>query len=101
MCMIWISENDFRQSHTIFQTLRDLSLGAKPTVKSEKVTERKKFVPNLNVQRLIKKEDEVTKVEKGRGRKERKHEKREKNSRDRPTLIQTGSIFSEGKWIAC
>ena len=75
-----ISENDFRQSHTIFQTPRDLSLGAKPTVKSEKVTERKKFVPNLNVQRLIKKEDEVTKVEKGRGRKERKHEKREKNS---------------------
>ena len=62
--------------------------------------ERKKFVPNLNVQRLVKKEsDEPAKSTEGKGgkrRKENKHERREKNSRDRPTLIQTGSIFSEG-----
>ena len=64
-----------------------------------KPVERKKFVPNLNVQRLVKKEsDETDKVENrgGKRRKENKHERKEKNSRDRPNLIQTGSIFSEG-----
>jgi len=84
-----------------FRSKRDLTLGAKPSPNPiPKPLERKKFVPNLNVQRLVKKEsDEPAKSTEGKGgkrRKENKHERREKNSRDRPTLIQTGSIFSEG-----
>jgi len=74
---------------------------ARKPVTTAKVTDRKKFVPNLNVQRQVKKEEAVTEVkgEKGGGNRrnrENKHARKEKNSRDRPTLIQTGSIFSEG-----
>ena len=64
--------------------------------------ERKKFVPNLNVQRQVKKESDTPPrkdAKDGKRRKENRHERREKNNRDRPnrpTLIQTGSIFSEG-----
>lgn len=107
----------------MFQTQRDLSLGAKPVLGTKsgfdtkpvlgalspksvvnpltKLPDRKKFIPNLNVQRQVKKEsDEPEKNEpKWKRRKENKHERREKNNRDRPTLIQTGSIFSEGKKI--
>ncbi|XP_023333297.1 DNA-directed RNA polymerase III subunit RPC4 [Eurytemora carolleeae] len=105
--------------HT-FRAQRDLSLGAKPVLGTKsgfdtkpalgalspksvvnsqtKLPDRKKFIPNLNVQRQVKKEsDEPEKNEpKWKRRKENKHERREKNNRDRPTLIQTGSIFSEG-----
>ncbi len=68
--------------------------------------DKKKFVPNLNVTRNIKKEgaDKATatstKTDKGgkRDRKENKHEKREKHHKDRPALIQTlGSVFADGK----
>ncbi len=68
-----------------------------------KSLERKKFVPNLNVTRQIKKEnnaDAASHATNGGGGKRRrdnnKFERREKNSRDRPALIQTDSIFSEG-----
>ena len=105
----------------MFQAQRDLSLGAKPVLGSKsgleakpvlgalspksvvnpqtKLPDRKKFVPNLNVQRQVKKESDEpeTNEPKWKRRKENKHERREKNTRDRPTLIQTGSIFSEGK----
>ena len=75
------------------------------TTTAKVMTDRKKFVPNLNVQRQVKKEVEeaaVTEVkgEKGGGNRrnrENRHARKEKNSRDRPTLIQTGSIFSEGE----
>jgi len=84
-----------------FKTQRDLSLGANSTGKcSTKPLERKKFVPNLNVQRIVKKEndesDKVDNVKWKKKKKENKHERRDKNTRDKPTLIQTGSIFSEG-----
>jgi len=88
-----------------FKAQRDLTLGAKPVNKSSttKPLERKKFVPNLNVQRLAKKENnESVKVDNnpkaGRKKKENfnKHDRRDRNFKDRPTLIQTGSIFSEG-----
>ena len=47
-----------------------------------KLPERKKFVPNLNVQRQLKKEsDEPEKSEpKWKRRKENKHERRERNN---------------------
>jgi len=80
-----------------FKSQRDLTLGVKPSVKPLlRPLERKKFVPNLNVQRLVKKDvdEKVDKVTKRK--KENKHERREKNSKDRPNLIQTASIFSEG-----
>lgn len=84
------------------QEKRDLTLGAgkAPAV------EKKKFVPNLNVTRNIKKEtpDQAaakSREEKGkRDRKENKQEKREKHHKDRPALIQTiGSIFADGKRV--
>jgi hypothetical protein len=68
--------------------------------------EKKKFVPNLNVTRNIKKEAEQqpAKEEKSgggkRGKKENKqHEKRDnKHHKDRPALIQTlGSVFADGE----
>ncbi len=68
---------------------------------------KKKFVPNLNVVRNIKKEADLpsAREERGgkKGRKENKHEKREKHSKDRPALIQTlGSIFADGEiCISC
>lgn len=79
-------------SRSSFKAPRDLSLG------SPKVTEKKKFIPNLNVARTVKKEVDESqaggKKEHGR-RAGKKQEKKEK--KERPGLIQTmGSIFSEG-----
>lgn len=79
-----------------FKGQRDLTLGGKT------VPERKKFVPNLNVQRQIKKEPEENnsdKKEKRDKHKNHKHDKHEKKDRhkNRPELIQTmGSVFAEG-----
>jgi len=91
-----------------FKPKRDLTLGGggssslssiKTINSSVKPLERKKFVPNLNVTRQVKKEnngESAAAVTGGKRRKEKKFERREKNSRDRPSLIQTDSIFSEG-----
>lgn len=92
-----------------FKPKRDLTLGGgkasntpiKSIASSIKPLERKKFVPNLNVTRQVKKENNGLSIGAGREgtgkrRKEKKFERKEKNSRDRPSLIQTDSIFSEG-----
>lgn len=99
-----------------FKDKRDLTLGAGKLaataagavggVAVAAAAEKKKFVPNLNVTRNIKKEGSDTttaskldKPDKGgkRDRKENKHEKREKHHKDRPALIQTlGSVFADG-----
>jgi len=72
-----------------FKAPRDLTLG------SPKVTERKKFVPNLNVTRTIKKEEDQQGGKKDSPRRGKKPEKKER--KERPGLIQTmGSIFAEG-----
>ena len=79
-----------------FKPKRDLTLGSSAV----RPLEKKKFVPNLNVTRQIKKESDsvISKNNSlGKRKKENKHERRDKNSRDRPNLIQTDSIFSEGK----
>ncbi len=106
------------------QVKRDLTLGARPVgltaarpgaaptaggaaAVPAAADNKKKFVPNLNVVRNIKKEADLpsAKEERGgkKGRKENKHEKREKHSKDRPALIQTlGSIFADGELcISC
>lgn len=78
-----------------FKPKRDLTLGSSAV----RPLEKKKFVPNLNVTRQIKKESDsvISKNNSlGKRKKENKHERRDKNSRDRPNLIQTDSIFSEG-----
>ena len=85
-----------------FKAPRDLTLGAAQAKGSEK----KKFVPNLNVTRKIKTEPELNnaKPEKtgenkhGERRKNIKKEKPDKQvKKERPQLVQTtGSIFSEG-----
>ncbi len=100
---------------------RDLTLGARPVALTAArptaggaaaahptaADNKKKFVPNLNVVRNIKKEADLpsAREERGgkKGRKENKHEKREKHSKDRPALIQTlGSIFADGELcISC
>ncbi len=101
------------------QVKRDLTLGARPVgltaarpgatptaggaaPPAAAADNKKKFVPNLNVVRNIKKEADLpgAREERGgkKGRKENKHEKREKHSKDRPALIQTlGSIFADGE----
>ena len=100
------------------QVKRDLTLGARPVgltsarpgaapptaagAAPPAADNKKKFVPNLNVVRNIKKEADLpsAREERGgkKGRKENKHEKREKHSKDRPALIQTlGSIFADGE----
>lgn len=90
-----------------FKPKRDLTLGGGgtasipsiKTISSVKPLERKKFVPNLNVTRQVKKEKNVESfgaATAGKLRKEKKFERREKKNRDRPSLIQTDSIFSEG-----
>ena len=76
------------------------------TPAAAKPLERKKFVPNLNVTRQIKKENngDAAATNGGSGKRRRdnnKSERREKNNRDRPTLIQTDSIFSEGNFYYC
>jgi len=102
------------------QVKRDLTLGARPVgltsarpgaapptaagAAPPAADNKKKFVPNLNVVRNIKKEADLpsAREERGgkKGRKENKHEKREKHSKDRPALIQTlGSIFADGEII--
>ena len=90
----------------VTQGKRDLTLGATKAAAAAATTnaEKKKFVPNLNVQRNVKKEPDLTAVkeDKGgkKGRKENKHEKREKFNKDRPALIQTlGSVFADGESI--
>jgi len=90
-----------------FKPKRDLTLGGGgpasipsiKTISSVKPLERKKFVPNLNVTRQVKKEKNVESsgaATAGKLRKEKKFERRDKKNRDRPSLIQTDSIFSEG-----
>ena len=81
-----------------FKAPRDLTLGAAQA----KPVERKKFVPNLNVTRNVKKESE----EGGGGGGGRREDRRRGGKRDRgghrerkerPALIQSmGSIFAEG-----
>ena len=76
-----------------FKAPRDLSLGSA----TAKTPEKKKFIPNLNVSRNIKKPVEV-KTEKNQENK-RKFVKKEKHDqrREKPGLIQTtGSVFAEG-----
>jgi len=84
-----------RSSLPSFKPKRDLTLGSSAV----RPLDKKKFVPNLNVTRQIKKESDIV-ISKnnslGKRKKENKHERRDKNNRDRPTLIQTDSIFSEG-----
>ena len=80
-----------------FKAPRDLTLGAAQA----KGTEKKKFVPNLNVTRKIKTETESEKKTLVTPENRRKHVKKEKPDKhvrkERPQLIQTtGSIFSEG-----
>ena len=97
-----------RSSLHSFKPQRDLTLGGlsggggggavgnnKPLAKP---LERKKFVPNLSLSRQVKKEVESDKKNNslGKRKKENKHERREKNYRDKPSLIQTDSIFSQG-----
>jgi len=79
-----------------FKGQRDLTLGGKT------IPDRKKFVPNLNVQRQIKKEpdgnssEKKEKRDKNKNHKHDKHEKKDRN-KNRPELIQTmGSVFAEG-----
>jgi len=79
-----------------FKAPRDLTLGAAQA----KPVERKKFVPNLNVTRNVKKEPEEGGVggrreERRRGGKRERGERRER--KEKPALIQSmGSIFAEG-----
>jgi len=77
-----------------FKGQRDLSLGAK----AKPAIDKKKFVPNLNVQRQVKKEEEDKSTKKEHGKKKherrRKHEKQDKND---VKYIQTmGSVFADG-----
>jgi len=73
-----------------FKAPRDLTLGA-----AQVKTEKKKFVPNLNVTRNIKKENnsDTPKNKENKGK-----QKKEKNvKKEKPALIQTtGSVFAEG-----
>jgi len=75
-----------------FKAPRDLTLGA-----AQVKTEKKKFVPNLNVTRSIKKEtnnsENTPKNKENKGK-----QKKEKNvKKEKPALIQTtGSVFAEG-----
>jgi len=76
-----------------FKAPRDLTLGA------PKIAERKKFVPNLNVTRAVKKEGEDNEGsgKKGNNRRHGKKHQDKKERKERPGLIQTmGSIFAEG-----
>jgi len=81
-----------------FKAPRDLTLGAAQA----KPTERKKFVPNLNVTRNIKKESENGNSSPIRKREDRRNNSKrdrdhKKDRKDKPALIQTmGSIFAEG-----
>lgn len=80
-----------------FKAPRDLTLGAAQAKGSEK----KKFVPNLNVTRKIKTEPDTKRSPVTQAENRRKNVKKEKADKhakkERPQLIQTtGSIFSEG-----
>jgi len=74
-----------------FKAPRDLTLGA-----AQVKTEKKKFVPNLNVTRNIKKEPNSENTPKNKENKGK--QKKEKNvKKEKPALIQTtGSVFAEG-----
>ena len=79
-----------------FKAPRDLTLGAA----NAKTPDKKKFVPNLNVVRNVKKEDNVDGASNGHGKNQRKRDfvkKEKKDRKEKPKLIQTpGSVFAEG-----
>ena len=78
-----------------FKAPRDLTLGGA----NAKLPDKKKFVPNLNVVRNIKKEENVDGTSNGHAKQPRKREfgKERKDRKEKPQLIQTtGSVFAEG-----
>ena len=81
-----------------FKAPRDLTLGAA----NAKTPDKKKFVPNLNVVRNVKKEDNVDRqTSNGHAKNQRKRDhsakKEKKDRKEKPQLIQTtGSVFAEG-----
>ena len=79
-----------------FKAPRDLTLGAA----NAKTPDKKKFVPNLNIVRNVKKEENVDGASNGHAQNPRKRDtvkKEKKDRKDKPKLIQsTGSVFAEG-----
>ena len=81
-----------------FKAPRDLTLGAAQA----KLPDKKKFVPNLNVTRNVKKEPEEGSGHGGRREDNKKRGGRrdrgdKRDRKEKPALIQTmGSIFAEG-----
>ena len=79
-----------------FKAPRDLTLGAA----NAKTPDKKKFVPNLNVVRNVKKEENVDGASNGHAKNQRKRDsvkKEKKDRKEKPQLIQTtNSVFAEG-----